>query len=88
LKLVDVPDMKYFAKDGVGEVCIKGFNVFKGYYKDPEKTAEALDANGWLHTGDIGRWTASGTLQLVDRKKNMFKLAQVCFLHFLQKSVQ
>jgi long-chain acyl-CoA synthetase len=76
IKLADVLDMNYFAREGAGEVCIKGHNVFKGYYKDQEKTAEALDEDGWLHTGDIGRWTPEGTIKLVDRKKNIFKLAQ------------
>ncbi|KAM3842596.1 long-chain-fatty-acid--CoA ligase 5 [Diretmus argenteus] len=76
VKLVDVEEMNYFASNGEGEVCIKGNNVFKGYLKDPEKTEEALDKDGWLHTGDIGKWLPSGVLKIVDRKKNIFKLAQ------------
>ncbi|CAF0999009.1 unnamed protein product [Rotaria sordida] len=76
IKLVDVPDMEYFAKDNVGEICIKGPNVFKGYYRDKEKTREAIDRSGWLHTGDIGKWTETGHLQIIDRKKHMFKLSQ------------
>ncbi|XP_041426043.1 long-chain-fatty-acid--CoA ligase 5 isoform X2 [Xenopus laevis] len=76
VKLVDVADMNYFSSNGEGEVCIKGTNVFTGYLKDPEKTAEALDSEGWLHTGDIGKWLPNGTLKIVDRKKNIFKLAQ------------
>lgn len=76
VKLVDVEDMNYFASKGEGEVCVKGANVFQGYLKDDEKTAEALDKDGWLHTGDIGKWLPNGTLKLIDRKKHIFKLAQ------------
>ncbi|XP_029555628.1 long-chain-fatty-acid--CoA ligase 6 isoform X1 [Salmo trutta] len=76
IKLVDVAEKNYFARKGEGEVCVKGPNVFKGYLKDPERTAETLDTDGWLHTGDIGRWLPNGTLKIIDRKKHIFKLAQ------------
>ncbi|XP_054409194.1 long-chain-fatty-acid--CoA ligase 1 isoform X2 [Pongo abelii] len=76
IKLVDVEEMNYMAAEGEGEVCVKGPNVFQGYLKDPAKTAEALDKDGWLHTGDIGKWLPNGTLKIIDRKKHIFKLAQ------------
>ncbi|CAH2300383.1 long-chain-fatty-acid-- ligase 1 [Pelobates cultripes] len=76
VKLVDVEEMNYFAAKGEGEVCIQGTNVFQGYLKDDEKTAEALDKDGWLHTGDVGKWLPNGTLKIIDRKKHIFKLAQ------------
>lgn len=76
VKLLDVPEMNYFAANGEGEVCVKGSNVFQGYLKDPEQTSEALDKDGWLHTGDIGKWLPNGALKIIDRKKHIFKLAQ------------
>jgi len=54
-----------------GEVCMRGRHVFKGYYKDTLATAEALDAEGWLHSGDIGTIDAQGFLQITDRKKDL-----------------
>ncbi|KAL7858525.1 hypothetical protein AOLI_G00186270 [Acnodon oligacanthus] len=76
VKLVDVAEMNYLAVNGEGEICVKGPNVFKGYFKDPEMTDEALDQDGWVHTGDIGKWLPNGTLKIIDRKKHIFKLAQ------------
>lgn len=55
-----------------GEVVIRGYNVMLGYFESPEQTAETIDADGWLHTGDIGVMNADGYLQITDRKKDMF----------------
>jgi len=75
IKLMDVPDMNYFAAQNTGEVAIRGPNVSLGYYKDPEKTKEDY-RDGWFFTGDIGKWNKDGTLSIIDRKKNIFKLSQ------------
>jgi HIP---CoA ligase len=55
-----------------GEIVIRGYNVMKGYFDAPEQTAEAIDANGWLHTGDIGTMDDDGFLAVTDRLKDMY----------------
>jgi long-chain acyl-CoA synthetase len=54
-----------------GEVCARGGNIFSGYLKDPDRTTEMLDDEGWLHTGDIGQFDEAGYLRIVDRKKEL-----------------
>ncbi|KAJ3287129.1 Long-chain-fatty-acid--CoA ligase 5 [Rhizoclosmatium sp. JEL0117] len=76
MKLVSVVEMNYHAAERRGEVWLRGPTVFKGYFRDEEKTREALTEDGWLKTGDIGRVDELGRLFIVDRKKNIFKLSQ------------
>jgi long-subunit acyl-CoA synthetase (AMP-forming) len=54
-----------------GEICMRGPHVFKGYLGDPVATAAAIDADGWLHSGDIGEIDADGFIQITDRKKEL-----------------
>jgi acyl-CoA synthetase (AMP-forming)/AMP-acid ligase II len=55
-----------------GEVLVRGYNVMAGYYENPTATAEAIDAQGWLHTGDVGVLDEQGNLKITDRTKDMF----------------
>jgi acyl-CoA synthetase (AMP-forming)/AMP-acid ligase II len=60
------------AEDGSGEVLLRGPNVMLGYLDDPEATAAAIDSDGWLHTGDVGRLDDNGNLTITDRLKDMY----------------
>jgi acyl-CoA synthetase (AMP-forming)/AMP-acid ligase II len=55
-----------------GEVVVRGYNVMKGYFDGPEQTAEAIDSDGWLHTGDVGTMDDAGYVAITDRLKDMF----------------
>ncbi|RII05543.1 AMP-dependent synthetase/ligase [Alternaria sp. MG1] len=61
------------AGTGDGELCLKGPNIFKGYYNNPEATAGAFDADGWYHTGDVGKFDRHGNLFITDRLKELIK---------------
>ncbi|KAJ7038968.1 acetyl-CoA synthetase-like protein [Mycena alexandri] len=83
IKLRDVPEAGYFScgREGAteerGEVCIRGPSVISGYYKRPDLNEDEtiFAGDGWLRTGDVGRWNQDGTLTLIDRIKNLVKLA-------------
>jgi len=71
VRLVD-DDGRDAPAGGAGEIIVRGYNVMQGYFNDPAATAAAIDAEGWLHTGDVGVIDDGGNLRITDRKKDMF----------------
>jgi acyl-CoA synthetase (AMP-forming)/AMP-acid ligase II len=71
VRIVD-PAGAEVATGAVGEVLVRGYNVTQGYFDAPEHTAEVIDADGWFHTGDVGRVDEAGYLSITDRLKDMY----------------
>jgi fatty-acyl-CoA synthase/long-chain acyl-CoA synthetase len=74
VKIIELESGAEAAPDVVGEILVRGYCVMEGYYRAAEKTAEALDAEGWLHTGDLYARAADGQLTFHGRAKDMLKV--------------
>ncbi len=72
VKVVSLSDGSELGADEEGEICVRGHCVMQGYYQNPEATAAVIDADGWFHSGDLGRIDAAGYLEITGRKSDMF----------------
>lgn len=71
IRIVDPATKTDVTDGGCGEIWVKGYNIMQGYYRMPEETAQAIDSDGWLHTGDIGCLSENGYLCIRDRSKDI-----------------
>ncbi len=71
VKVIDIDTGETVAPGVQGEVCCRGYNVMKGYYNNPQATEDAIDKDGWLHSGDLGVLDAEGYLSITGRHKDM-----------------
>ena len=71
VKVVDPKGGALLPRGAIGEVCFRGYHVMRGYYGDPEATAEAIDGARWLHSGDLGSMDADGSLRITGRLKEL-----------------
>jgi fatty-acyl-CoA synthase len=71
IKIVDPGTGETVARGADGELCTRGYSVMTGYWNDPERTAEAIDDEGWMHTGDLARMDTEGYVNIVGRLKDM-----------------
>jgi fatty-acyl-CoA synthase len=71
VKVVDLESGDTVPSGVIGEICFRGYHIMQGYYGDPEATAKAIDKDGWLHSGDLGRMDRDGYVQITGRLKEM-----------------
>ncbi|ORX78993.1 acetyl-CoA synthetase-like protein [Anaeromyces robustus] len=80
LRIDPIPETEFVPNEKTdceyGEICFRSRTIMKGYFKNPEETKKCIDENGWFHTGDIGKILPNRTVQIIGRKKFIFKLAQ------------
>jgi fatty-acyl-CoA synthase len=74
LRIVDLRTGQPVAQGETGEIWVRGWSVMEGYLNDPAATAQALDADGWLHTGDLGRWDSNSNLIFAGRVKDVIRV--------------
>ncbi|HZO30537.1 MAG TPA: AMP-binding protein [Chloroflexota bacterium] len=74
IKIIDPVSGRSQPPGELGEICFRGYGVMQGYYRKPEETARTVDADGWLHSGDVGYLRADGCLRFLGRYKDMLKV--------------